>query len=127
VIRTPPAVVVVVDDDPSVRRGVARLLRIGGFEVQVFASAEEFLATPGPPTPACYVLDVQLPGLSGLELCERIRRQGGAVPVVFITAHEEYLAEVPADLCHTVWLRKPFEAPALLSAVRKAAAPPARA
>ena len=122
-IRTPPAVVVVVDDDPSVRRGVARLLRTGGFEVQAFASAEEFLAAPGARPPACLVLDVQLPGLSGLELCERVRRHGAEVPIVFITAHEEYLADAPRDLCHTVWLRKPFEAHALLSAVRNAAAP----
>lgn len=114
--------VVVVDDDASVRRGVARLLRSDGFEVQGFASAEELLAVTVARCPACYVLDVQLPGLSGLELLQRLRRGGARAPVVFITAHEEYLAE-PVSEGDGVWLRKPFEGPALLTAVREAAKP----
>ena len=114
--------VVVVDDDASVRRGVARLLRSDGFEVQGFASAEELLAVTVERCPVCYVLDVQLPGLSGLELLQRLRRGGARAPVVFITAHEEYLAE-PVSGGDGVWLRKPFEGPALLTAVRQAAAP----
>ncbi len=77
--------VYVVDDDVSAREGVARLIRSTGVRTRTFASAEEFLAAPGPKTPGCLVLDVNLPGLSGLELQEQLAEIGSRVPIIFLT------------------------------------------
>ena len=74
--RESEAVIAVVDDDLSVREGLSSLIRSAGFEVEVFASAQEFLARPCAQAPGCLVLDLQLPGLSGLDLQKRMAEAG---------------------------------------------------
>ncbi len=77
----------VVDDDRSVLVAMKRLLRSSGFEVETFASGREFLDTVSPDTTGCAILDVQMPGMSGLELQEKMTATGYKVSIVFITAH----------------------------------------
>ncbi len=79
--------VFVVDDDPSVLTSLKRLLRSGGFDVEAFSSGQDFLNAVGPGTTGCVILDVQMPGLDGLEVQERMRASGYKLSVVFITAH----------------------------------------
>ena len=74
------ALVYVVDDDPSAREGVAGLIRSAGLKARTFASAQEFLATPRPDVPSCLVLDVNLPGLSGLDLQQELAKSGDPDP-----------------------------------------------
>ena len=69
--RESDAVIAIVDDDPSVREGLSSLIRSAGLQIETFASAQEFLARPGAEAPSCLVLDLQLPGLSGLDLQRR--------------------------------------------------------
>jgi FixJ family two-component response regulator len=83
------ATVFVVDDDESLRRSVARFLRASGLSPSTYGSAEDFLADPGHHKFDCLLVDIQLDGMSGLELNERLRGMGSAVPVVFITAQDE--------------------------------------
>ena len=125
--RSRPAVFIL-DDDDSVRRALLRLLRAAGLEAEAFATAEEFLQTSGREEPGCLVLDQHLPGLSGLELYERLRAEGRAVPVVFITAFEdERVREQALQAGAVAFLRKPFEERDLLDAVARALhEPPAR-
>jgi FixJ family two-component response regulator len=112
--------VVVVDDDESVRRALARLLCAAGLKVEALGSAEELLC-PGRPMPDCLILDVHLPGLSGLELHERLNAAGPAPPVVFITAYDDEDARRQALAAGAVaFLRKPFEEGELLAAVARA-------
>jgi FixJ family two-component response regulator len=77
----------VVDDDHSVRESLARLIRSFGFGVQVFASAEDFLNDGHGREANCLILDIRMPGMSGLELQRELTARGRAVPVIFITAH----------------------------------------
>jgi FixJ family two-component response regulator len=125
--RSRPAVFIL-DDDDSVRRALLRLLRAAGLVAEAFATAEEFLQAGGRPEPGCLVLDQHLPGLSGLELYERLRAEGRAVPVVFITAFEdERVREQALQAGAVAFLRKPFEERELLDAVARALhEPPAR-
>src|SRR5262249_24068818 len=81
------ALVYVVDDDDSVRRAVGALIRLAGLTVQTFSSAHEFLAFPRPDVPSCLVLDVQLPGLSGLDLQEELAKADVQIPIIFLTGH----------------------------------------
>jgi len=83
------AIVFVVDDDLSVRQGLERLLRAVGWKVETFASAQEFLARRKENIPSCLVLDVRLPGLSGLDLQKRIMEANREIPIVFITGHKD--------------------------------------
>ena len=109
--------IAVVDDDPSVRRSISRLLRAAGFDVFTFESAEGFLN--GATTSfACLVLDVQLGGQTGIDLYGRLEQRGRAIPVVFITSHEEYL-DTGSSADRRAWLRKPFEARDLIDAIRR--------
>ena len=85
----PRPAVIVVEDDPGMRKAVERMLRIAGYDPLVFGSAEELLVLPELPPVQCMVLDVQLPGLDGFALYERLERRGAAPPVVFVTAWEE--------------------------------------
>ena len=80
--------VAVVDDDESFARAIGRLLRASGFEVCTYLSAEAFLATTSRPQPECLVLDIQLGGMSGLDLQRRLRELDVLVPIIFITAHD---------------------------------------
>ena len=104
---------VVVEDDDHVRRAITRLLCSRGYGVRAFDSAEAWLAGICPADGA--ILDINLPGLSGLELDERLRREGRAIPTVFITAHDE-----PGPATSRVILQKPLDAQALLDAIEHA-------
>jgi len=88
--------VYVVDDDPSVLRSVERLLRSVGYDLETFTSAQEFLDFQHPDTPSCLILDVKMPGLSGLELQERLTDKGISLPIIFITGHGTVPASVKA-------------------------------
>src|SRR5260370_27717256 len=90
------AIVFVVDDDISVREALESLVRSAGFEVETFASAQDFLANRRPDGPSCLVLDVRLPGLSGLDLQKRIREASREIPIVFITGHGDVPTSVRA-------------------------------
>ncbi len=111
----------VVDDDESLRTALARLLRAAGFEVSLYASAGEFaLAGPGPRR-GCLLLDVRMPGPSGLELQEALQRQGGGLPVIFLTGHGDIPMSVKAIKAGAVdFLTKPVQRETLLAAVRSA-------
>ncbi len=120
--------VFVVDDDPSVRKALGRLLRSAGFQAETFESAQEFLRRPRPEEPACLVLDVQLPGLDGLGLQQSLAEANVALPIVFITGHGDIPMSVRAMKAGAVdFLPKPFEDHQLLTAVQQAVAKDARA
>jgi FixJ family two-component response regulator len=112
--------VFVVDDDPSVRRSVTRLLESSGYAVEAFASAREFLAREPHPGPSCLVLDVRMPGLTGLELQERLMAGGRQMSIVFVTGHVDVPQSVQAMKIGAVdLLTKPVDAKDLLAAVRR--------
>jgi FixJ family two-component response regulator len=111
----------VVDDDVSVRESLPDLLRSFGFEVASFASAEAFLASDGLGRTSCLILDISMPGMTGPELQEELRRRRHDIPIVFITAHSDdrvipRLLERGAVAC----LYKPLSETALLEAVNAA-------
>ena len=113
--------VFVVDDDASVRKSLARLIAVAGWKVETLASADEFLERAPHDRPACLVLDVRLPGLNGLELQERLARDDGDIPIVFITGHGDVPMGVRAMKAGAVdFLPKPFEDEALLEAIGRA-------
>src|SRR3984885_7887446 len=115
------AIVYVVDDDLSVQEGLERLLHAAGWEVETFASAKEFLAHRKENIPSCLVLDVRLPGLSGLDLQKRILEANRQIPIVFITGHEDVPTSVRAMKAGAVeFLVKPFSEEDLLEAINKA-------
>jgi DNA-binding NtrC family response regulator len=110
--------VYVVDDDASVREGVARLIRSAGVMTQTFASGEEFLAAARPKNPSCLVLDVQLPGLTGLDLQRELAKSGVQVPIIFLTGHGDIpmtVRALKAGAAH--FLTKPIDDQDLLSAI----------
>jgi FixJ family two-component response regulator len=116
-----PSLVSIVDDSESVRESLPDLLRHVGFEVQAFASAEEFLASDAVDETSCLVLDVGLPGMSGPDLQQELKRQGRLLPIVFITAQGDAslrprLLASGAAAC----LFKPFTDSTLLDAVNTA-------
>lgn len=110
----------IVDDDPSVAIALRRLLHSWGMQVRTFASGEEFLSALSRSDDAdCSVIDVQMPGMTGLEVQERMDRAGMDVPVIFITAHEEEGVEEHAMRAGAVgFLRKPFNDEALVGLIR---------
>ncbi len=115
----PESIVFVVDDDPWVRRSMERLIRSIGFNAQTFRSAGEFLRRPRPEGPACLVLDVRLPGLSGLDLQRELTNSGIQLPIIFMTAHGDIPMTVRAMKGGAVeFLTKPFRARRLLDAIR---------
>jgi FixJ family two-component response regulator len=112
--------VFVVDDDPSVRRSVTRLLESAGYAVEAFASAREFLARAPHPGPSCLVLDVRMPGLTGLELQERLVAGGRRMSIVFVTGHVDVPESVEAMKGGAVdLLTKPVDAEDLIAAVQR--------
>jgi FixJ family two-component response regulator len=118
-----------VDDDPAIRRALGRLLEAVGYEVQSFASAEDYLARPRGEDPACLVLDVSLPGIDGPGLHARLRRRGDAPPVVYVTAHDDDVTRSHVGPLEPAGsFAKPVDVPALLGLLRRIApAGPAQA
>lgn len=120
-LREPEAVIAIVDDDPSVRRGLQRLIRSAGWKVETFGSAQEFLARPRAESPSCVVLDLQLPDLSGLDLQKRMAEVELKIPVVFLTGHGNIPASVQAMKAGAVqFLTKPVDENELLQAIQEA-------
>jgi len=114
-------IVFVVDDDESVRESLSSLFRSVGLRVELFSSAQVFLKHQRPNGPGCLVLDVRLPGLSGLELQSELGTHGNAIPVIFITGHGDILIIVRAMKQGAVeFLTKPFRDQDLLEAVQQA-------
>ena len=119
IAKIPNQVVFVVDDDASMRDAISRLLNAVGLTVQTFASARAFLNRRLPDVPGCVVLDVRLPGLSGLDLQREMVERGIHIPVVFITGHGDIPMSVQAMKAGAVeFLTKPFRDQDLLDAVR---------
>jgi len=115
------AVVFVVDDDPSMRRSLETLLRSVGHEVRVFSSAQEFMQAERPDAPGCLVLDVRLPGMSGLTFQQELAKAGVSLPVIFVTGHGDVPMTVRAMKAGAVeFLTKPFDDQVLLDAVHSA-------
>jgi FixJ family two-component response regulator len=116
-------VVYVVDDDASFRRGVSRLLALSGHEVRGFASGSEFLALHESAARGCLIVDLKMPGVSGMELQAALVRAGSALPVIFLTGH----GDIPTSV-HAIkggaedFLTKPVQKDALLAAVARAVA-----
>lgn len=109
----------IVDDDDSVRTNLARLMRSAGFAAQAFASAEEFLAANGTLEPGCLLLDITLPGQSGLQLQAELNRRYANMPVIAVSARDD------ADTCEQArqlgahyFFRKPVDAQALIDAIQ---------
>ena len=101
-------------------KAIARLLRAAGFQSLSFASAEELLETEAVDSAACLLLDIHLPGLSGLELARLLVTSGRAKPVIFITGQDEVPLRDEAQQLGCAYFRKPFEGSALLAAIRAA-------
>jgi FixJ family two-component response regulator len=119
-MRDIPSIVYVVDDDVSVRESLELLIKNAGWQPELFASAHEFLARPHVEVPSCLVLDVNLPGLNGLELQEQIAARND-MPIIFITGYGDVPMTVRAMKAGAVdFLTKPFRDDALLDAIRDA-------
>ena len=115
-----PPIVFVVDDDVSVRESLELLIKSAGWQPETFVSAQEFLSRPRPPVPCCLVLDVTLPGLSGLELQQQLAERTD-MPIIFITGHGDVPMTVQAMKAGAVeFLTKPFKDDVLLDAIRGA-------
>jgi FixJ family two-component response regulator len=114
-------VVFVVDDDPSVRRAIQRLVESVGLQVELFGSAQEFLRSKRPNAPSCLVLDVRLPGISGLDFQRELADANIHIPIIFITAHGDIPMTVRAMKAGAVeFLTKPFRDQDLLDAIHLA-------
>lgn len=120
-METSPRVVAVVDDDPSMLRSVERLLNANDFSTEGHPSAEAFLAKADLTRLGCLVLDIQLGGMSGVELWQHLKASGVDLPVIFITALEdESLERAAVEAGCFAYLRKPFPAKPLIAAVNMA-------
>ena len=121
--KTPPVtepLVLIVDDDSSFRAFLSRLVSTVGLKSLTFATADEFLRNTHPDVPSCLILDVQMPGLSGLDLQRELRVKGLEVPIVFITGHGDIPMTVQAMKAGAVgFLAKPFRNQDLLDAIRE--------
>jgi FixJ family two-component response regulator len=120
-MTTKQFIVMIVDDDESVRRAARRLIKSYGFAVETFTSAEDFLGSGRLHETACLVLDVQMPGLNGLELQSRLVAEGHRVPIIFITAFNDENARAQALQAGALgYLVKPFEEADLLNGINLA-------
>jgi RNA polymerase sigma factor (sigma-70 family) len=114
-------IVFVVDDDPSVRRSIKRLIGSVGLQVELFGSAQEFLLSKRPDAPSCLVLDIRLPGISGLDFQHKLAEANIHIPIIFITAHGDIPMTVRAMKAGAVeFLAKPFREQDLLDAIQLA-------
>ena len=113
--------VFVIDDDPDIRAAMQRLLETVGLHAEVFAAAQDFLQRKMPEVPSCLVLDLRLPGMSGLEVQRRLIEAGVKIPIIFITAHGDIPTSVRAMKSGAVeFLTKPFRDKDLLDAIEQA-------
>jgi FixJ family two-component response regulator len=113
--------VLVVDDDPSVRKGLSRLLASADYAVETFASAAEFLPRGSHPGPCCLVLDVKMPGLTGIQLQEMLRATGRRMSIVFVSGHADVPTSVKAMKAGAVdLLTKPVDVRDLIAAIQRA-------
>ena len=114
-------IVFAIDDDASMREALSRLFRSVGMRAQIFASAQDFLMFKRPDAPACLVLDVRMPGLSGLDLQSELVAADLTIPIIFITGHGDIPMSVQAMKAGAVeFLTKPFRDQALLDAIHQA-------
>jgi FixJ family two-component response regulator len=112
------ASVYLVDDDPSARKGLARLLRTAGYDVRDFCCAKEFLGAVDPETSGCLVLDARMPGISGVELLTELGKRGVQLPIIMVTAEDDPLIkEVAKKLGAVGFFRKPVDGTALMDAI----------
>ncbi|HTU62464.1 MAG TPA: response regulator [Polyangiales bacterium] len=119
--KDPAATVFVVDDNASVREALEGFLRSAGFRVETFATPDEFLAREPVDQPSCLVLDIELPGVSGLDLQQQLSSTRGDMPIIFITGHGNVDRSVRAMKAGAVeFLTKPFDEQALLAAIEGA-------
>jgi len=115
------AAVFVVDDDPSMRDALGNLISSVGLDARLFASPQEFLQSKQPDVPSCLVLDVRMPGMSGLAFQQELTRLGTALPVIFLTGHADVPMSVRAMKAGAVeFLTKPFHDQELLDAIHAA-------
>jgi FixJ family two-component response regulator len=115
------SIVFIIDDDPLYRTSTERLVRSIGFRVQSFESARDFLSSRRPNVPSCLILDVRLPGLSGLDLQRELAEAGLHIPIIFVTGHGDIPMSVQAMKAGAVeFLTKPFRDQALLDAIGQA-------
>lgn len=115
------SIVYVIDDDPSVRDAIKSLIRSVGMNVETFASAQEFMSCKRPEAPGCLVLDVRMPGLSGLDLQRELTDARINIPIIFITGHGDIPMSVRAMKAGAVeFLTKPFRDQDLLDAIAQA-------
>jgi FixJ family two-component response regulator len=111
-------VISIVDDDESVRTALKSLIDSVGFRAEVFGSGEEFLKSPVVAQTDCLIADVRMPGMTGLELQERLNAAGASVPIVFISAHEDKEARARGLRAGAIdFLQKPFSEESLLGAI----------
>jgi FixJ family two-component response regulator len=123
VTKATAPLIFIVDDDPSVRKSLTRVVTSAGYAVEAFASAREFMAREPFGGPCCVVLDVRMPGLTGLDLQEALAGSGHRMPIVFITAHGDISMSVKAMKAGAVdFLTKPFDLEKLLEAIQRAVA-----
>ena len=119
--RQSDAIIAIVDDDASAREGLQSLIRSAGWRVETFVSAQEFLGRRGAEAPSCLILDLQLPGLSGLDLQKQMAEVGLEIPIVFLTGHGNIPASVQAMKAGAVeFLTKPLDEQKLVDAIHEA-------
>ena len=116
-------IISIVDDDAPVRTATARLLRSFGFSAHTFASAQEFLSSPRLQETSCLIADVEMPGMTGVELQEHLIAHGHSTPIIFITAFpEDRIRDRVMSAGAVDFLSKPFDEPKLLECVERALA-----
>lgn len=120
-MNEPPSIVFVIDDDDSVRRALRRLISSVGLQVEVFGSTHEFLPWPRPDVPSCMILDVRLPGMSGLDFQRRLAEAKIHIPIIFITGHGDIPMTALAMKAGAIeFLTKPFRDQDLIDAIHQA-------
>src|SRR5258708_15835404 len=119
-MRSPGTPVYIIDEDASVREAVGRLVRSGGWRVETFASAQEFLASAWADVPSCLILDVQLPGLSGLDLQQQLAKSSAHTSIIFLTGHGDIPTSVRAIKAGALeFLTKPYADADLIAAIEQ--------
>ncbi|MEI9968242.1 MAG: response regulator [Terracidiphilus sp.] len=116
--RSRIGIIAIIDDDEPLREALGSVLKAAGYSIDTFASAEEFLGSPSRDEIACLILDVRLPGMSGIELQRRLCESGSRIPVIFITAHgDASLRDVVMNAGAAGFLNKPVRSDTLLKEI----------